>query len=361
MKRFFNKKAILLTLAGVIAAASIGYSALPNRLRSARLTNATIGDQIDDQIGLLEAAICDLLGIPINTDVSNPLFDVVAGGLRKIFLQDLATDATVAGQVSRNGAALQFHDGTAVRALVKSNLQVLGGNGLTGGGALTGDISLHLDAPISVTVITASGEWSKPSGLVYARIVVIGGGGGGGGVDTGGTTAVAGGGGGGSYAESLIAAGTLGSTETVTIGAGGAGGVTGGPSGQDGVAGGDTSFGAHVIAKGGSGGGGVTASADVGAGGSGGVGSDGTGQVEISGNDGDHGNFNAGNFAIGGHGGGPVFGASVKGPLQKSSGATAGNAGKNYGGGGSGAAALADGTSVAGGAGAAGVIIVVAY
>lgn len=335
--------------------------ALPNRARSARLSNATIGDQIDDQIGLLETAFCDILGIPINTDISNALFAAVAGGLTKVLLQDLALDAAVAGQISRNGAALQFHDGTAVRALVKSNLQVLGGNGLTGGGALTGDVTLHLDAPISVTVITASGSWSKPAGLVYARIIAIGGGGGGGGVDLAANTTAAGGGGGaGSYSESLIAAATLGATETVTIGAGGVGGVTGGPSGQDGLVGVDTSFGAHVIAKGGSPGLGTTTANDVGEGGSGGVGSSGTGQIEVDGNDGGHGGIDA-QWAAGGFGAGPVFGANKKSPLLKSSGATAGNAGKNYGGGGSGAVAFTNSTSVAGGTGAAGVIIVVAY
>lgn len=336
--------------------------AIPNQLRSARISNATIGDQIDDQMGLLETAICDILGIPINTNIAAALFAATANGLTKVLLQDLALDAAVAGQLSRNGAALQFHDGTDVRALVKSNLQVLGGNGLTGGGPLTGDVTLHLSAPISVTVITVTGSWSKPDGLVYARIVTIGGGGGGGGVDLAGASSAAGAGGGaGGYSESLIAADTLGATETVTIGGGGAGGVTGGPSGQDGVDGGDTSFGAHVIAKGGKGGKGTTTNLDVGVGGDGGVGSSGTGQILIDGNDGDHGQFDNGNWVAGGKGAGPHGGASKKGPLLTSSQATAGNAGKNYGGGGSGAAAFTNNTSVAGGAGAAGVIIVVAY
>lgn len=336
--------------------------ALPNRLRSARLTNATIGDQIDDQVGLLETALCDLFGIPINTDISNAIAEVVSTGLRKVFLQDLAGDATVAGQISRKGAVLQFHDGTAVRELIKSNRQIIGGNGLSGGGALTDDVTLHLDAPLSVTLITASGTWNKPAGLVYARIVSIGGGGGGGGIDLGTASSAAGGGGGsGGYSESLIAAATLGATETVTIGAGGAGGVTGGPAGQDGVAGGDTSFGAHVIAKGGLGGLGTVTNLDTMTGGNGGVGSSGTGQVKIDGSDGDSGLLVNGQWVLGGRGAGPHAGASRKGPILAATGAATGNAGKNYGGGGSGASAFTNSTSIAGGAGAAGVIVVVAY
>ena len=48
--------------------------AVPNSLRSARLTNATLGSSIDDEIGLLERALCDILGIPIDTDIAAALF-----------------------------------------------------------------------------------------------------------------------------------------------------------------------------------------------------------------------------------------------------------------------------------------------
>ena len=41
---------------------------LPNRLKSARMTDATAATAIDDHVGLLEQAICDILGITIDTD-----------------------------------------------------------------------------------------------------------------------------------------------------------------------------------------------------------------------------------------------------------------------------------------------------
>ena len=101
---------------------------------------------------------------------------------------------------------------------------------------------------VNVNVFTATGTWTKPTGLKYVIVEVIGGGGGGGGVegDTG-DTANSGGGGGGGYSLKKILASSLGSTETVTVGAGGAGGT--GFSG--GTAGGTSSFGSHCSATGG--------------------------------------------------------------------------------------------------------------
>lgn len=93
--------------------------ALPNQLKTARLSNATIGDQIDDQITLLETAICDIFGAPINTNVSQALFEIVAGGLKSAYLIDAAADPTIAGQIRYNGGNLKFFDGAAVWAIPK--------------------------------------------------------------------------------------------------------------------------------------------------------------------------------------------------------------------------------------------------
>lgn len=92
---------------------------------------------------------------------------------------------------------------------------------------------------------TSSGTWTKPSTGTYARVQVWGGGGGGGSSNTN-----AGGGGGGSYKEAVFLLSSLGSTESVTIGAGGSG-STGGAGGG----GGSTSFGSHLTGYGGAGGG----------------------------------------------------------------------------------------------------------
>ena len=122
----------------------------------------------------------------------------------------------------------------------------------------------------SVQVFTASGTWTKPSGIQSALVFIRGGGGGGGGIDGGGARA-AGGGGQGEGAWKYVA--TPGSTETVTIGAGGAGGAD---TGATGSTGGTTSFGTHVTALGGSGGVGATglAASKGGAGGTGGASAD---------------------------------------------------------------------------------------
>jgi hypothetical protein len=90
---------------------------------------------------------------------------------------------------------------------------------------------------MSTQVFTASGTYTKPSGLLYAWVFVTGGGGGGGLPSGGGWGA---GGGGGGTAIKLIAAASLGATETVTVGSAG---------------GGSSSFGSHCSATGGNAGG----------------------------------------------------------------------------------------------------------
>lgn len=108
--------------------------------------------------------------------------------------------------------------------------------------------------PIVRTYLTAASPatWTKPSGLKYIKVQVQAAGGNGG---TGNSTSNinGGGGGGGGYSEELIAAASLGSTETVTIGAVGA----------------NSSFGSHLSATYGT-------NASTGVPGDGGVGSGGT-------------------------------------------------------------------------------------
>src|SRR5262245_7755956 len=47
--------------------------ALPDRLRSARMTDATIGSTIDNAVGALEQALASILGITIDVDVATAL------------------------------------------------------------------------------------------------------------------------------------------------------------------------------------------------------------------------------------------------------------------------------------------------
>lgn len=179
-------------------------------------------------------------------------------------------------------------------------------------------------------VFTASGTWTKPTGLKWVEIELVGGGGGGG---ASGATAGSGGGGGGGYSTKVILTGSLGSTETVTIGAAGTAGSSG-----NGGAGGTTSFGSHASATGGSGG----IAGLGGAGGAGGTGSN--GNVNIPGQ--------AGMIGLATTGG--AGGSSMKGFGGYPPGLFTGVSGGLYGAGGSGSGNTANN----GGVGAAGLVIV---
>jgi hypothetical protein len=88
--------------------------ALPNKIDSATPSGTEALALGDDRIRELKQAILDILGIPNNTLINNALFEVAAAGLRSVFLQDAATDPTVAGQLRRVGTTLRYHTGAAV-------------------------------------------------------------------------------------------------------------------------------------------------------------------------------------------------------------------------------------------------------
>lgn len=180
----------------------------------------------------------------------------------------------------------------------------------------------------SKQIFTASGTYTKPTGLVRLKLTAVGGGGGGG---TGSTSGGSGGGGGGATVR-FIEAASIGATETVTVGAGGTGGTA-----SAATAGGTSSFGTLASATGG-GLGGFSGAAP----GDGGLGSG--GEVNVGGGGG-----GSGSAGGGGSGGGSLFGGGGR----ASVGAAAANTGRAYGGGGGGG-----GTDAAGAAGAAGVVII---
>jgi hypothetical protein len=208
-------------------------------------------------------------------------------------------------------------------------------------------------------LVTASGDYVQPRGLTFIRGVASGGGGAGGGAATtaAGQSSVGGGGGGGCAVEFLLAADDFAHTTTVTVGAGG-GGVAGG----NGNSGGTTSFGGLFTANGGSGGAFRNAAAvDFGVdGGNGGATIGGTLTGVIHGGSGGAAGWGAANgLGISGVGGSAHLGGGAAPRRTNSAGqALAGFAGRLYGGGGSGACNSGGVAATAGGAGAAGVVMV---
>lgn len=209
------------------------------------------------------------------------------------------------------------------------------------------------------TIFTSSGTWTKQSDVGFVIVTAVGGGGGGGGCSAAAavTAASAGGGGAGATSNKKIAAASLGSTETVTIGAAGTGGAAGMNSGN---AGGTTSFGSHVSCTGGNGGGSSGGASSVTIGGTGANGGTATGgDFNIAGEPGNAGlRFGTVPSGIGGSGGSSKWGVGG-GPAAASTNITGKDAG-GYGGGGGGSS-NSNNTATAGGNGTAGVVIVEEY
>jgi hypothetical protein len=214
---------------------------------------------------------------------------------------------------------------------------------------------------VDVQVFTVVGtfSWNAPANpkLIWARGMGCAGAGGGAANTGAGQSACGGGGGGGEYAESWLDGAFVSSPQTVTIGAAGAPGTAGA---NPGGAGGDCSFGSILLAKGGGGGNGMAATASAAAaGGAGGTG--GIGQLLVPGEGGDMGRV-AGGFPVDvARGGRSVLGAGAQ--QVNAANSSAGLNGSRYGGGGGGAMNRDTGSvgNQAGGAGAAGGIVVVSF
>lgn len=208
----------------------------------------------------------------------------------------------------------------------------------------------------TTSVFTASGTWTRPTGLGHIRAYGVGGGGQGGGcAATGvGQVAEAAGGSAGGYCESVLAASALAATVTVTVGAAGSAGA----AGAAGAAGTASTFGAHWSAGGGSGGGlgAATATNAVADGGAGGAVSGGN-VINIVGSEGGNGRVINLVHVMANHGAASRLGAERNGVATN----TAGVAGSLYGSGGSGSRRSASQAAVAGAAGTAGIVIVEEY
>jgi hypothetical protein len=206
-------------------------------------------------------------------------------------------------------------------------------------------------------VFTVSGTYTPSTGMLYCIVRGWAAGGGGGSVFTGGGGG-AGGGATGAYAEIVLTAAQIGSSQTVTIGALGAGGASGGTN--TGGTGGDTSLGTLLIAKGGLGGVGAAggAGATTAAGGLG-VAST-AGDVKGTGGSGGSG-FSLGvSQSISGAGANSSLGFGGLFVITVASGNLPGNAASGFASGGGGAAS-SNSTSSAGGSGAPGILYIIEY
>lgn len=269
-------------------------------------------------------------------------------------------------------------DSIANATVTSSNANAISGSGvLSVGNIAFNGSSSHIQSTITLgfhvttnftrmvrQVFDASGTYTPTTGMKYCDVEVIGGGGGGGAISASGAsgTGAAGGGGGGGYSKKVFSAATIGTSQTVTVGAAGTAGTAAGNGGV----GGTTVLGALLSATGGAGGIGTNSQAGgtTAAGGAGGVGA--SGDVNCTGTPGGAGLSanGAGGFpsAMGGNGGSTVFGGGGQGAVNlNNSGGTTGGTGTSYGGGGGGGASASGSGAANGGAGFHGAIFVTEY
>ncbi len=256
---------------------------------------------------------------------------------------------TVEGS-SNGGSKISLTGGTTYTVSAVVTKSSLGGQGPLQQGALK-----------SRQVFEADGTYTKPAGLVRARVEVIGAGGGSGGCAATGASQAAGANGGaaGGSAIELLEASAIGATETVTVGDGGTAGSAGNNAGGQGET---SSFGGLLSATGGNGGaGGPALSNDSPNGSSGPAGGIGSGSdVDSRGDSGGVGFASAsGAVGMGGFGASSRYGGGAQSVV--SGGSAAGIAGKDFGGGASGSALGPSQPAVAGSIGGKGIVIVWEY
>ncbi len=96
------------------------FGAMPNQLKSARMTDSTLLSDLDTKMGELETALADILGITLDADITEAVMTVTSVGLAKVHFIDNAADPSAAGELVRNSTDLLFHDGTSAISLTDS-------------------------------------------------------------------------------------------------------------------------------------------------------------------------------------------------------------------------------------------------
>jgi hypothetical protein len=304
--------------------------------------------------------------INVGTAVNDGTGDTLRSGAQKVN----ANFAIAVEKTADDGAALlpvgdDLERPTPAVGMLRFNTDSGGFEGYDGSawGAVGGAPAGYAFEGTRIFTTTGSFDKADPLGTgdiglraIRVRLVGGGGGGGGGASTSSNQGSAGGGGGGGAYGESFIDdMSTLSSTETVTVGTGGAGGATGANNGS---AGATSSFGSLVTAGGGAGGLGQTAQATPAAGADGGAGSStATADFLVRGGSGVPGIVFT-SSGVRSTGGGTALGNPTN---AERVGATRSNGetGQLFGCGGSGALVTqSQGSGMAGGAGAAGVVLV---
>lgn len=282
------------------------------------LTATQLTDEINTELAELYKRSAAKVGTPAGTNTytgSIPLSRTLADNNLFLFL----VPNTNTSSCTFNGKALKDSTGAALQAGQLQAGQLI----LFEREAATDDYRILSPlaggtVPIVRVYTAASTTWTKPAGLRYVKVTVQAPGGNG--TNASGGTPGSGGAAGG-HSTKVIAAGSLGSTETVTIPAVGSGN--------------NASFGSHISAPGGGNGSGSAPAAPTG------------GDINIAGQRGKVPDTNT--VGIGGDGGSSPLGFGGRGTASG-----AGTAGTGYGSGGGGGGP----PSSSGGAGAGGVVIV---
>lgn len=122
-----TRNLLLLSLAAcfLILTVKMTIGALPNQLKAARMTDATLASTIDDEVGDLETAVADILGISIDVNMSASMFATSSSGLTEVRFQaisDPASPTTGAMWLSSTTAnVIKYYSGTKLTLATLTN------------------------------------------------------------------------------------------------------------------------------------------------------------------------------------------------------------------------------------------------
>ncbi len=174
-KEMISKRLIAIMLALAVFVPSVSWGALPNRMRSARMTGATLGKDIPTYIGALESAVCDILGFTIDSNVTeSPTNFDNSGRFTKSLLRQYAAapvgwrfkDSAGGREYSivntGNGLAIGENTGTEGTPVWTYRYQILGGVG----GAVSLDSVVAAAGSDNTEIIIGAGSYSIASDLI---------------------------------------------------------------------------------------------------------------------------------------------------------------------------------------------------